>query len=62
MFARVATYSGDPEEMVRGFQRARGELERMEGLSNANFCVDRGSGKQGSLRPGVGSAASRAVR
>lgn len=24
---------------------ARGELERMEGFSNAYFCVDRGSGK-----------------
>ncbi|MFL5975342.1 MAG: antibiotic biosynthesis monooxygenase family protein [Solirubrobacterales bacterium] len=45
MFARVATYSGDPEELVRGFERARGELERMEGFSNAYFCVDRGSGK-----------------
>jgi hypothetical protein len=44
MFARVATYSGDAEELVRGLS-ARGELERMEGFSNAYFCVDRGSGK-----------------
>jgi len=45
MFARVATYSGDPEELVRGFERARGELERMEGFSNAYFCLDRDGGK-----------------
>jgi heme-degrading monooxygenase HmoA len=45
MFARVATYSGDAEELVRGFDRARDELAQMEGFSQAIFCVDRGSGK-----------------
>jgi heme-degrading monooxygenase HmoA len=45
MFARVATYSGDAEELVRGFDRARGELPQTEGFVHAYFCVDRGSGK-----------------
>ena len=45
MFARVARYSGDAEELVRGFDGARGELEQMEGFSHAYFCVDRSSGK-----------------
>jgi heme-degrading monooxygenase HmoA len=45
MFARVATYSGDAEELVRGFDGARGELEQMEGFSYAYFCVDRSGGK-----------------
>ena len=45
MFARVATYSGDAEELVRGFDRARDELSQMEGFSQAFFCVDRSSGK-----------------
>jgi heme-degrading monooxygenase HmoA len=45
MFARVATYSGDAEELVRGFNGARGELEQMEGFSHAYFCVDHSSGR-----------------
>jgi heme-degrading monooxygenase HmoA len=45
MFARVATYSGDADELVRGFDSAREDLARMEGFSNAYFCVDRASGK-----------------
>jgi heme-degrading monooxygenase HmoA len=45
MFARVATYSGDADELIRGFEGARGELEHMDGFSRAYFCVDRNSGK-----------------
>jgi heme-degrading monooxygenase HmoA len=45
MFARVATYSGDAEELVRGFEAARSELERIDGFSQAYFLVDRDSGK-----------------
>jgi heme-degrading monooxygenase HmoA len=45
MFARVATYSGDANALVRGFEAARGDLEQMDGFSNAYFCVDRATGK-----------------
>jgi heme-degrading monooxygenase HmoA len=44
MFARVATYTGDADELVRGFEAARGDLEQMEGFSKAYFCVDREGG------------------
>jgi heme-degrading monooxygenase HmoA len=44
MFARVATTPAIPRRWFAAFS-ARGELERMEGFSNAYFCVDRGSGK-----------------
>jgi heme-degrading monooxygenase HmoA len=51
--------------MVRGFQRARGELERMEGFSTAYFCLDRGSGKGLSMtlwetEPALEASAERA--
>jgi heme-degrading monooxygenase HmoA len=45
MFARVATYSGDADALVKGFETARSDLERMDGFSNAYFCIDRASGK-----------------
>ena len=45
MFARVATYSGDPEELVRGFDRSLQELAKLEGFSHAYFGVDRSSGQ-----------------
>lgn len=45
MFARVATYTGDVDELVRGFEAARAELEQLEGFSNAYFCVNRDRGK-----------------
>jgi heme-degrading monooxygenase HmoA len=45
MFARVATYTGDADELVRGFEAARGDLEQIDGFSNAYFCVNRASRK-----------------
>jgi heme-degrading monooxygenase HmoA len=44
MFARVATYTGDADELVRGFEAARGPLAQIDGFSHAYFCVDRGHG------------------
>jgi heme-degrading monooxygenase HmoA len=45
MFARVATYNGDSDALVRGFEAARGPLEQIDGFSHAYFCVDREHGK-----------------
>ena len=45
MFARVATYTGDAEALVKGFEAARADLEKLEGFSNAYFCVNREEGK-----------------
>jgi hypothetical protein len=45
MFARVSTYTGDPDELVRGFEGARGDLQQIDGFSHGYFCVDRASGK-----------------
>jgi heme-degrading monooxygenase HmoA len=45
MFARVSTYTGDPEELVRGFENAREDLQRIAGFGQAYFCVDRAGGK-----------------
>lgn len=45
MFARVSTYTGDPDELVRGFESARNDLQAIDGFSQAYFCVDRASGK-----------------
>jgi heme-degrading monooxygenase HmoA len=41
MFARVATYNGDADELVKGFDAARAPLEQIDGFSHAYFCVDR---------------------
>ena len=49
MFARVATYSGDPDELVRGFDRSLEELARLEGFSHAYFGVDRSGGRAMSI-------------
>jgi heme-degrading monooxygenase HmoA len=45
MFVRVSTYSGDPDELVRGFDTARSDLQQIDGFSQAYFCVDREGGK-----------------
>jgi heme-degrading monooxygenase HmoA len=45
MFVRVSTYTGDPDELVRGFEGARNDLHEIDGFSQAYFCVDRASGK-----------------
>lgn len=44
MFARVSTYTGGPDELVRGFESARRDLEQIDGFAQAYFCVDRASG------------------
>jgi heme-degrading monooxygenase HmoA len=45
MFARVSTYTGEPDELVRGFESATADLQQIDGFSQAYFCVDRASGK-----------------
>ena len=45
MFARVSTYTGEPDELVRGFETAREELAQIDGFAQAYFCVDRAGGK-----------------
>jgi heme-degrading monooxygenase HmoA len=45
MFARVATYKGDADELVKGFDAARAPLEQIDGFSHAYFCVDREHGR-----------------
>ena len=45
MFARVSTYTGDPDALSRGFESARDDLQQIEGFSQGYFCVDRESGK-----------------
>jgi hypothetical protein len=45
MFARVSTYSGDPDELVRGFERSLEELAKLEGFSHGYFGVERSSGR-----------------
>jgi heme-degrading monooxygenase HmoA len=41
MFARVSRYSGDADRLVAGFESARGELEQLEGFTEAFFLTDR---------------------
>lgn len=45
MFARVSTYRGESDRLLRGFQTVTEELEGMDGFSHAYFMVDRDSGK-----------------
>jgi len=45
MFARVSTYTGEPDELVRGFESARGALQEIDGFLRAYCCVDRAGGK-----------------
>jgi heme-degrading monooxygenase HmoA len=45
MFARVSNYTGEPDELTRGFESARDDLQQIEGFLQGYFCVDRGSGK-----------------
>ena len=44
MFARVSTYTGEPEELVRGFESATSDLQQIDGFLQAFFCVDRAGG------------------
>lgn len=45
MHARVSTYEGDADELVKGFDSVTGALEQLDGFSNAYFLVDRDGGK-----------------
>jgi hypothetical protein len=35
MFARVSTYTGEPDELVRGFESATADLQQIDGFSQA---------------------------
>jgi heme-degrading monooxygenase HmoA len=45
MHARVSTYEGQADELVKGFASVAGPLEDLEGFSVAYFLVDREAGK-----------------
>ena len=45
MHARVSTYQGDADELVKGFDSVTGALEKLDGFSKAYFLVDRAGGK-----------------
>jgi heme-degrading monooxygenase HmoA len=45
MYARVSTYTGDPDKLVEGFQGATEGLKQLPGQAGAYFCVDRENGK-----------------
>lgn len=45
MHARVSTYEGQADELVKGFESVTGPLEDLDGFSKAYFLVDRASGK-----------------
>jgi len=45
MFARVATYTGDADELVEGFERARDQLAQMDGFARAYLCINRQKGR-----------------
>jgi len=45
MHARVSTYEGQADELVKGFESVTGPLEDLDGFSKAYFLVDRAGGK-----------------
>ena len=45
MHARVSTYEGQADELVKGFESVTGPLEGLEGFSKAYFLVDRAGGR-----------------
>lgn len=45
MHARVSTYEGEAEELVKGFDSVTGDLEQLDGFAKAYFLVDRAGGK-----------------
>ena len=45
MHARVSTYEGQADEMVKAFDSVTGPLEELDGFSKAYFLVDRAGGR-----------------
>lgn len=45
MHARVSTYDGKADELVKAFDSVTGALEQLDGFSKAYFLVDRPAGK-----------------
>lgn len=45
MHARVSTYEGEADELVKAFDSVTGPLEKLEGFSKAYFLVDRDGGR-----------------
>ena len=45
MHARVSTYDGEADELVKGFDSVTGALEDLDGFSKAYFLVDRAGGR-----------------
>jgi heme-degrading monooxygenase HmoA len=45
MHARVSTYEGDAEELVRAFDSVAGPLDEIDGFRKAYFLVDRSGGR-----------------
>lgn len=49
MHARVSTYEGQADELVKAFDSVTGPLEELEGFSRAYFLVDRDGGRAMSI-------------
>ena len=45
MHARVSTYNGEADELVKGFDAVTGALGELDGFSKAYFLVDRPGGR-----------------
>ncbi len=45
MHARVSTYEGQADELVKGFDSVTAPLEELDGFSKAYFLVDRAGGR-----------------
>ena len=45
MHARVSTYQGDGDRLIKGFEGVSDALNAVDGFSHAYFLVDRESGK-----------------
>jgi heme-degrading monooxygenase HmoA len=45
MHARVSTYEGEADELVKGFDSVTSALEELDGFSRAYFLVDRAAGR-----------------
>jgi heme-degrading monooxygenase HmoA len=45
MHARVSTYEGEADELVKGFDSVTVALEEVDGFSQAYFLVDRAGGR-----------------
>ncbi len=65
MFARVSTYRGDADRLIKAFGMVTLPLEQLEGFSHSHLLVDRARGKVVSMtvwesREALSASAARA--